>query len=110
MHVRCMIGLENPCIYLWTTIVSIHPPQIMDHKTWRLFWRERICTHLLTSYFLTMVGKADHAEKAVGLHLSHTISTSISRDAMMDSHGWDPMRTTKHWLQDAPARHGHVEL
>lgn len=99
-------------MYLSVDYHSIYSPSPNQQtiKTCRLFWRERICTHLLINYLLTMVGKANHAEKAGGLHLSHTISISISRDAMMDSHCWDPMRTTKHWLQDAPTRHGHMGL
>lgn len=84
-------------IYLSVDYHSINSPSPNQwtHKTGGLAWRERICTHLIVSY-LIMVGNVDNAEKADALHLSHTVSISISRDGMRDSHCRDPVRTTEH--------------
>lgn len=54
--------------------------------------------HLLTSYLLVIVGKADHAEKVRGLHLA-TLSASASPgmgQQKTSGHCWDPVRTTEH--------------
>lgn len=78
--------------------INSPPPQNDGPENQKVSSEERICIHLLTSYLLIMVGKADHAEKVGELHLA-TLSALASPgmgQQRASGHCWDPVRTTEH--------------